>query len=243
MHQFVVFAIPSYGRQPCLEFAMSAMQTNYLLACHEIDSVWLYVGGNPYVHKARNHLAADFLKKYPQATDLFFLDDDLGWPASAALRFLQRPEDVIAGAYPKKDANLKLDFPVEIATDGGRVVMRDGLYKAALIPTGFLRIRRHVVEACAADSGIYPEPLPDGTHTDCWDIFRTGFIADDPGGKRGRWWGEDFFFTVMVRTLGFKVWLDPDIEFTHRGSHVWSGSFAPHLQAWLKANAAPEAAE
>ena len=219
---------------------MSAMQTHDLLTRNGINVRWICVGGDPYVHKARNRLASDFLTNYPDATDIFFIDDDVGWPAASALRFLQRDEDIIAGAYPKKNDNP--EFPVQILTDDNRIVCRNGLYKAALVPTGFLRIKRHVLEACAADSGVYPEPDAGGGNVDCWDIFRTGFVADERGGKRGRWWGEDFFFSVMVRNLGFEVWLDPDIDFTHRGSKAWKGNFLPVLKEWIEANRAPPAA-
>jgi hypothetical protein len=221
---------------------MSAMQTNYLLACHQINSIWEYVVGNPYVTSARNRLATDFLTKHKNATDIFFLDDDIGWPAAAALKFLQRDEDVIAGAYPKK-TDSQVEFPVEIATENSRVVCRDGLYKAALVPTGFLRIKRHVMEACAADSGIYTDLDSVVGSVDCWDIFRTGFVANEVGSRRGRWWGEDFFFSVMCRNLGFEIWLDPDINFSHHGTKAWKGNFAPHLQEWIEANRAPAVAE
>jgi hypothetical protein len=112
----------------------------------------------------------------------------------------------------------------------GRPIQRDGLYLAALAPTGFMRISREALQRCADDSGQYDEPDSVKGSVRCWDIFRTGFIPDEPGGKVGRWWGEDFLFSAMVRQLGMEIWVDPDIQFTHRGSKAWSANFNDTLQ-------------
>ena len=221
--------MPTYGRQPCLEFGMLALATNALLNANGISTVWRYVGGDPYVHKARNKLASEFLTEHRDAEALFFLDDDLGWEADAALRFCRRGEAVICGVYPKK--NDGLEFPVQLTFNrDGSPIVQDGLYLALLAPTGFMRIRREVLERCAEDSGIYEEPDLVKGMVECWDLFRTGFVPLEEGGKRGRWWGEDFFFSVMVRQLGMEVWVDPNIEFTHRGSKAWKARFDETLQ-------------
>lgn len=229
----VVFATPTYSRTPCEEFTESCVRTEYLLRTNGVEPVWGRVGGDPYVHKARNRLASGYLREYPDAPKLFLLDDDLGWPEEKVLQFVSRPEDVICGVYPKKTDDT--DFPVEMLLRDGKVVQQDGLYEAALAATGFMCIRREVLERCAEDSGRYPQIEKGGDYW-CWDLFRTGFIADEPGGKVGRWWGEDYFFAVMCRHLGFRVWIDPDIEFTHRGSKAWRASFGPTLRAWIEQN-------
>lgn len=210
---------------------MAAAQTVALLLANGIEYAWTFVGGDPYVHKARNRLASEFLHFHPGATHLFFIDDDLGWSPPAVLRMLQRDEEIICGVYPKK--NDSLEFPVLMNVENDCLTQRGGLYEAKLAPTGFMCLRRAVIERCSKESGEYPEPDTKHGEIQCWDLFRTGFVAHEPGGTQGRWWGEDFFFSAMVRHLGMRIWIDPDIEFTHRGSKAWRANFSDTMKQFI----------
>lgn len=234
----VAFLVPTYSGHPCLEFQISALNTQDLLHSNNIDSIWRYLGGDPYVHKARNKLASEFLTSNADADFAFFIDDDVGWPAEAVLRLVTRNEPVICGIYPMK-SNEGEYFPVELLfekQDDGTLtpIYSEGLYSARLCPTGFMRIRRDVLEAAAGDSGIYPDKDPIKDEAWCWDIFRTGFVANEPNSKTGNWWGEDYFFSVMVKNLGFDIWVDADIDFSHRGSKAWKANFSKSLKAKIK---------
>jgi hypothetical protein len=239
----VVFSMPTYSRHPCEEAKLSSLATQYLFQKNGIDTVWRDLGGDPYISKARNTLASEFLLDHKDASYLFFLDDDVGFPAEAALKLVNYDADVAVGIYPKKTD--EEEYPVELIfekqKDGGVVpVERNGLYLTSLAPTGFMCIRRNVLEACAEDSGKYPrDDLKKGTVWN-WDIFRTGFVPNEPNGKIGKWWGEDFFFSIMVRNLGFQIWTDPNIDFTHRGTKAWRGSFSDALQKKMAALAEPK---
>jgi len=226
-----------------LEFQISALDTQALFFASGIETVFRYAGGSPYIHNSRNKLASEFLVDHPDADYLFFLDDDLGWPAEAALRIVMRSGPVVCGVYPKK-SDLE-EWPVELIfekKDDGSVVpiSRNGAYLLRLAPTGFMCIKREVLQACADDSGKYPSIDSVRGEVWHWDIFRTGFVPDEPGGKIGRWWGEDFFFTIMASRLGFDAWVDPDIEFTHRGSKAWKGNFNDALQKKIAELASPK---
>jgi hypothetical protein len=224
----VVFLVPTLTRHPCIEFQISASDTQALFYANGIETVWRYLGGDPYVHKARNKLSSEFLVDHKDADFAFFWDDDVGASAQAALRIVKHAGSVVCGIYPKKSDSE--EYPVELLfekkDDGSTApIEQNGLYLTALAPTGFMCIHRDVLQACADDSGYYPsDDLVKGTVWS-WDIFRTGFVPDEPNGKIGRWWGEDFFFSVMVRNLGFQIWTDPDIDFTHRGTKAWKGNF------------------
>jgi len=240
----VVFAVPSYKAEPGIEYNLSSLGTEVLLRASGINTIWRTICGDPYIAKARNRLATDFLHRYPNATDFFLVDDDIGWPPEAALRIVQRPEDVVCGVYPRKTD--RQDFPCELVfnEDGTPVTTEDGvLIKANLIPTGFMRIKRHVIERVAEDSGIYPDPDTELGSIDCYDIFRTGFVPFEAGGRKGRWWGEDYFFSIHVRHLGMELWVDPDIEFTHAGRKVWRGNIKNMVDAWTAQQQQKMAAE
>lgn len=224
----VVFAVPTGSKKPSYQFTRGALST--MDACHRAGwgMHWNFRPGDPYISKCRSVMASEFLHENKNSDDFFFLDDDIGWPGSAAVRLLERPEDVIAGVYPHKNEDGHESFPVELLHDADTLqpIRRDHLVLASLVPTGFLRIKRHVLEACAKESGIYPHPDSRKGEIEVYDLFRNGFIPREPSERRGRWWGEDFFFSFMVRQLGFEVWVDPDIDFTHSGEHAWTGNFA-----------------
>lgn len=211
---YPVFAVPSLAHAVCMEFFGSYIATSQLLQAQGVTHTFIPVNGDAYLAHARNRLVHRFLTDWPQGTDLFFLDDDIGWEPEAVLRLLNDPEDVVAGVYPKKQD--KLEFPVVLDKDaeGHVIISKSGLYKALRVPTGFLRIRRHVLETMAARAKTYRVERPEGTETIA-EVFRMG-VYD------GLWWGEDFDWCNQWRDMGGDIWVDAQIMFTHSGRKQWS---------------------
>lgn len=210
---FPVFATPSLSHSVSLEYFRSFMETSQLLQQAGITHTSIQVGGDCYLAHARNRLVHTFLNDFPEATDLFFLDDDIGWPAEAVLRLLRDEPDVVAGIYPHKQDDVS--YPVSLEMTDGHAVQVDGLFLAKTVPTGFLRIRRHVLETMAAASAIYAHKTATGVDT-VHEVFRMG--AYD-----GEWWGEDIDFCNRWRAMGGTIWVDADITFTHSGRKQWRG--------------------
>ena len=234
----VVFATCTYTGTAVHEFHEAMIETHDALKLAGIPSRGLRVGGDPYLSKARNRLATDFLMNHAAGTHLFFLDDDIGWPGRKVVEFIQRDEDVIGGIYPKKTDNP--EWPLELALDdAGQPIEKAGLYQVKLAPTGFLCIKRHVLEKMAATAGQYH----DSTHPTAapfhWNIFDMGWFLPDGSrpvpamGRMGQFWGEDYYFCRRWRDMGGAVWIDPDIEFSHTGRKSWRGSFKPALEQWI----------
>lgn len=223
---FVIFATPSFDFRVSLEFLRSSIETEWALQGRGIAHGHIQIGGDCYLAKVRNKLVTEFLTDYPTATDFFFLDDDIGWPAAKIVEFLDRPEPVLAGIYPLKSEDL--NFPVELTVDAesGALIERDGLVQANAVPTGFLRIKRHVLETLAAQSTTFKESGVGGVVKEYWNIFEMG-RADD-----GWWWGEDYCFCQKWRATGGEIWVDPSIAFTHRGNRAWKADLSHHLQAY-----------
>src|SRR5207244_1297221 len=73
-------------------------------------------GGMTYLDRVRDMLATQFLEDYPEATDLFFIDDDVGGEQlhEHLIQFLIRPEPILLGATPLKndDSPQGATFPV-----------------------------------------------------------------------------------------------------------------------------------
>lgn len=214
-HVFV--ATPTYSGNFCPQYVDSLEKTANALAALGWKSSTSIVKGDCYVQRARNTLVAEFMKT--DATDLFFLDDDLGWPAEAFIKLVQMPDPVVFGVYPlKKDEE---GYPVVIHTDENGVPMgrADGCIHASGAPTGFLRIKRHVIEMMQA---AYPELAYDDGGQTVYDLFPQGV-------KNGIWWGEDFAFCNLWTALGGFIWCVPDIDFVHVGKKVYSGNYHKFL--------------
>lgn len=224
----VVFATPSYDHRYAQRYVGSIIETESLLSLHGIKAWFLYREGDCFVAKARNKLVTDFLRDYPNVQNFFFIDDDVGWAGQShkVMEFLQRPEDVVAGIYPKKSK--EIDFPLSLLVDfdTGELVQQNGLYGALMVPTGFMRIKRHVLEKLAANSSMFTDPEPNDKLGSYHYIFEAG------RGPTGEWWGEDYVFCHKWLNMGGTLWIDPDIEFSHQGHYTWNARLSEHLDIY-----------
>lgn len=223
----IAFAIPTIDGSLRSECVLSLMAAQRLLFEKKIESDMLVVADCPYLPTARNTLVAMFLRD-TEATDLFFVDSDVGFDALAFLRLLDRPEEIVAGVYPlKRDSG---GWPVVMQTRDGVPIGRDGLIEADFLPTGFMRIKRSVFERMME---AYPhlryqdsvvEMMGDGTLREAWDFFHMGIDPD-----RQRWTTEDFAFCQRWRDMGGRLWIDPDIDFQHVGRKAYTGNLHEFL--------------
>lgn len=218
----VRFATPCLGHQVTLEYLMAALHTQELMLSNGIRHTWANRPGDPFIAKARSSIACDFLAT--EETDLFFLDDDIRWPAHKVLEFIESDAPVIAGVYPHKLDALSFPCSLEATEDG--LVEKDGLYRAVLAPTGFMRIKRWVLEALYEDAPPYRETEADGRTFERRAIFNSGPGID------GNWWGEDYSFCNACRAHGIDVWIDPDIPFHHRGQKRYEARMSNSIEVF-----------
>lgn len=250
MDRSVFFATPGRGGWVSMEFFASATQTDRLMVINGIMPFWGVLGGNIYVDGARNVLATDCLN-HSQKPDLFFLDDDVGFQPEKVLYFLNRPEDVICGAPPLKvdlppDDMKRMRFPISFRPpdDGSRrLIHEDGLLGINMGPTGFMRIKHHVlVKMAEALPWYHPSG---GGETKLVEFFKAGPYLDDPSDDPryvGRFHTEDTYFVKRWIAMGGSAWVDPDCYFTHRGEKNWSGRFADDLKRRADAASAAQMA-
>lgn len=184
-----------------------------------IDYELAIYSGNCHVDDSRNRLVRDFLNS--DCTDLVFLDADVGWNAPDFVKLLGYDRDVVAGVYPKKhgdDTYPVKFFPGEIWSDS------DGLIEVQGVPTGFLRIRRAVLETLAQDAERYNAKNDRAYATAC--IFERQI-------HNGSRWGGDYVFCRKWRALGGKIYIDPAMRFEHSGEDTWTGN----VGTWLRQRA------
>lgn len=234
--QKVCFAIPTITGDIRCETAKNLIEA--VLACQAagIETDLLILANCPILPVARNTLVAMFMAD-ELATDLFFLDYDVGFDPLAVVKLLQRPEEIIAGAYRVKYDD-RIEYSAVPKTKEGRpvgkVISADpplAIVEADFLATGFMRIKREVFERMAEH---YPElkyqesviKTLNRKIEEAYDFFGMGVDS-----TRGRYTTEDYMFCKRWRDIGGQLWIYPDIDFDHIGKKSYTGNFHQHLLA------------
>jgi hypothetical protein len=140
--QNVFLATPSLDGKVCQAYAASLAASIAALKDAGIGVTYCLQGGNCHVDDSRNGLIREFMMS--DCTDLIFLDADIGWKAEDLLMLCRHDVAVVGGVYPKKTDDI--EYPVHVIP--GTVLQADeaGLVEVYALPTGFLRIRRDVID-------------------------------------------------------------------------------------------------
>jgi O-methyltransferase len=219
----VIFATPTLSHSFSAHFMRSMQETLWMCAANGITTGCMVRPGDCFVDKARNKLVSDFLREFPGTENFFFLDDDIGWPPEKAIEFIRRPDPIVAGVYPKKSE--EIDWPCTFALDKdkGDLIESQGLILATMIPTGFMRVKRHVLEKLCFESAVFTDQAPDGDLQEFFYLFESGRGGD------GKFWGEDYTFCRKAQAAGYYLWVDPAITFKHMGLRTWENRILDHL--------------
>jgi hypothetical protein len=121
---------------------------------------------------------------------------------------------VVAGAYPRRGGKTAFFTDIDYGADGS-VFIDDGLLRVLRVGTGFMLIRRHVLEALHNKHPEWAYKVDTEYHDSIFD-----FKSSASG-----YMGEDYLFCDRVREAGFKVHLDPEINLGHFGSMEHTGNF------------------
>lgn len=218
MKQKVMFATPTYDYQVCGEYLASMMMTSIHLTHCKVEVTAQIVGGLCFIDLARNKLTKAFLDS--DATDLFMIDADVGWDYKAVKRFLDYKQEVVAGFVPKKVEGEQFH---DNALTGE---IEDGLLCSLEAPTAFIRFKRSGLEKYVKAYPAYSDYFSLDTGP---AVFQTGFSMNPAGVMDFK--GEDIFFCRQWIAMGEKIWIDPQVDFTHRGSRAWKGNFIEHAMA------------
>lgn len=207
--QRVFIATPAYG-DVCCGYAMSLFETGRKLEQAGISSELFLLSGNCHVDDSRNECVRSFLET--DCTELLFLDADLRWNEDDFTNLLSYDVDVVGATYPLKQNDEA--FPV---LDIGEE-QENGLYKVNGLPTGFLRIKRHVLQR------LYNESIKFKGKKDSKDRLPLGLIFERTIENFNRY-GGDYAFCKKWRATGGSIYLMPDATFNHFGEHVWTGNY------------------
>src|SRR5271165_1850948 len=134
MKRTVFFATPTYDFNFSAEYTASLMMTTIHLCYHKIDTIAQFVGGMCFIDLARNKLTQAFLKS--DATDLFFIDADVGWDYKSIQRFIEYDEEIVAGLVPKRK------IPTFYHDNALTGTIKGTLIETVEAPTAFMRLKR-----------------------------------------------------------------------------------------------------
>ena len=211
-------------------YQQMATQFNHCLLALQHDKkihIELHTGQGDGVARTRNNLTADFMKT--DCTHLLFIDCDLIFSTEHIERIVSHAEDVVGGFYAKKQ-----EGPLEwvINTFPGHVGKRtDGLHKVAYIGTGFICIRRNVIERMIERYPHIAFAADYGTREIMHDIWPMTVYCAECGDSAGescthaphsrRYLSEDWFFCQRWMDMGGEVFGDTGVVLKHVGPAIF----------------------
>jgi hypothetical protein len=240
----LVVATPCFGGQVSSIYAGSIFRLQRAL--HGKSNVDLKVqlrDGDALITRARANLVTLFLDD-PAATHLLFVDADIGFAPEQVFRLIGSGADVVAGVYPIKRINWEkarraleskrpdvsgasLDYVLEI-DDPDRVTVVSGFTRVRYAGTGFLMIRRHVLERmCAHPDYASLQFFREHSH-DALTGSPNRFALFDCmiDAKSGTYLSEDFAFCKRWTDIGGEIWADLESNLDHVGPSVFHGHVA-----------------
>lgn len=211
--QKVLLATPSYG-DPAAGYTFSIAQSREALHQAGIQTSYLLLQGNCHVDDSRNSIVRDFLES--DCTDLLFLDADVTWEPKALVQLCKRDLDIVGGVYPYRREGGQ-NMPVRMMPGAA---IQDGLLEVEGLPTGFMKIKRCVLEQMAAVRPWYFDK-----------IYPTHLVFDrpDPDMEHTRW-GGDVDFCNRWRAMGGKIYADTELRLGHTATVVVRDSLAANLR-------------
>ena len=243
----LVVATPCFGGQVSSIYCASMFKLQGVLRSHGDIKLKLEMQQNDaLITRARANLVAAFLDD-PKATHLLFIDADIGFEPEQVLRLIASEADVCAAIYPIKridwdkiratigagrhDPATALHYVLEV-DDPSHIATRGEFARVRGAGTGFLMIRRHVLERmCAHYQSLrfridhnYRDALADSPNRVA--LFE---CMIDPG--TGAYLSEDFSFCRRWTDLGGEIWADLKSQLDHVGPTTYEGNLATQFVA------------
>ncbi len=170
----------------------------------KMQLAWLNVVGQPNIAHARNILVAEALKR--EATDIVFIDSDIGWEPEGFLKLFEAPDEcrIVAAAPQRRDRNHVTFCSMPDQKEPKRL----GPLITGMVATAFQRIDVSVFTELT-----YPKAYQHAQGT-CKSWFFHD-IAPHYEGEPDNFIASDFYFTQKCREAGIESWIDPDIALRH----------------------------
>lgn len=208
--QKVMIATTAYD-SPDSSYTFSIAKSREALSGAGIQSAYLLLSGNCHVDDARNSVVREFLAS--DCTDLMFLDADVSWDAEDLVTLCGYDLDLCGAVYPYRREILGQKNNLPYRQLAG-VSVENGLLEVEGLPTGFMRIRRNVIETMLDDC-VYNKDTP--------ILFEREFVGDV------RWSG-DLNFCRKWRNSGGRIYAAIEIRLGHVAKIVLKDSLGASLR-------------
>lgn len=176
------------------------------------------------ISRARNAIAAKFLSLDPVWSDLLMIDSDTVPRGQDIVQAVARGSDydVVAGAVPvQSEIKNQIRFKFDFAGGADEPTFDDeGMAEVDRIGTAFMNVRRHVMEKLAKDAPTYWVNDTQERHP---VLFNETFNGDSI-------LGEDYYFCDLVKKYGFKIHIDPTMQFAHVKAQDLIGAYGQQMQ-------------
>jgi hypothetical protein len=245
----LMVATPCFGGQVSSIYAGSIFHLQRAArAMPNLDLTVLMRDGDALITRARANLVTLFLDD-PSATHLLFVDADIGFSPDQVFRLIESGADVVAGVYPIKRVNwdrakrmlvsdrpnmpsAALDYVLEI-DNPDHVAVVNGFTRVRYAGTGFLMIRRHVIEKMClhpayASLQFFREHSLDAL-AGSPNRFALFECMIDP--NTGTYLSEDFSFCKRWTDIGGEIWADLESRLDHVGPSVFRGDVSSQFAA------------
>jgi len=249
----LVIATPCFGGQVSSIYAGSVFHLQRAVrSTPDTDLTVLMRDGDALITRARANLVTLFLDN-PSATHLLFVDADIGFTPDQVFRLIESGADMVAGVYPIKRVNwdkakrmlesgrpntppAALDYVLEF-DDPDHIVAVNGFARVRFAGTGFLMVRRHVLEAMCqhyVSLQFFREHSLDAL-AGSPNRFALFECMIDP--RSGTYLSEDFAFCKRWTDIGGEIWADLESRLDHVGPSVFQGDVSSQFAAPAQAAA------
>tara|TARA_Y100000310_G_scaffold304804_1_gene344340 strand:+ start:9612 stop:10877 length:1266 start_codon:yes stop_codon:yes gene_type:complete len=201
--QKVCLATTAYD-SPDASHTFSIQRSRQALSKAGIESAYYLLSGNCHVDDGRNSIVKEFLAS--DCAELVFLDADVSWQPQDLVRLCQHDTDIVGGVYPyrREDKWHSGEMPVRMLE--GAEVDAGGLIEVGGLPTGFMKIKRRVIDELAANAEKFKNKAGQFVPI----LFERTFDGKDR-------WGGDLAFCNKWRATGGKVYADYEMVLGHTG--------------------------
>jgi hypothetical protein len=255
-HIFV--CTPCYGGVITASCSESMRKLTMLCLSRGVKLTFASVTTESLITRARNFFVAAFLG-HPEYTHLMFIDADITFDPESVFHMLSADKQVVGGCYPikalfldrvrevlLKDREVPLNevlaktfnyaynlktFGLTTAGTKLMVKVQNGLMPVDEIATGFLLIRRDVLETMKRKypEKAYVNDMAGYTSAETSGNFYNFFECSIHPESR-RYLSEDYSFCLMCRELGIPVFADLTADLTHTGVFNFCGSVSKSIQ-------------
>lgn len=221
----VLVATPSYDGKFDVRYMNSLLETQKLASKHNVEILPYFLCFDSLIQRARNDY---FSTAYRTGVDaLFFIDSDIGWNPEDFFRIVKSDKDVIGGTYRKKTSEQELYAFKAFDLEGGDFILTpesDGLIEVNGLGFGFVKFSKFAVKELYEKEKSFYGGKENGP------VIKN--ICECVVNKDNDFVSEDIIVGFKWKNLGYKTYLDTNIDLIHVGNAEYTGNVRTWLAEW-----------